>query len=342
MKEKCLYLSGVIVILLIIFLLWWPLPDYLEVPGTADNLGSMVHVNCHPDRNHGRLFMTSVGVAPAHPLTYLWARMDPVDSIDRTQDLTGGQNGQTYNRVQRFYMRDAINEAIYTAFKAAHRYVCRRYHGIYVVSIMKNSYLDHRLQVGDTITQINHHHFNSANGYQKYLAHKHLKSVLIAFRDHRHRNRMVRTRLIKLPDRRRGLGVVLTDDDSVTTRISVHVHSGQIGGPSAGLMFTLQIYSQLKSLNLTRGRRIAGTGTINSNGQVGEIGGIDKKIIAAKNRGATVFFAPYMRPTRSLLRIEPDHLTNYQLAVRTAHKYAPHMKIVPVTNFQDALRYLQK
>lgn len=65
-----------------------------------------------------------------------------------------------------------------------------------------------------------------------------------------------------------------------------------IGGPSAGLMFALGIIDKISADDLTRGRFIAGTGTIDSSGKVGPIGGIALKMIAARRAGATVFLAP--------------------------------------------------
>jgi len=139
-----------------------------------------------------------------------------------------------------------------------------------------------------------------------------------------------------------GIGITLTDNVKVTAKPKVTVNPGNIGGPSGGLMFSLQIYTQVTGKNLRQGRKIAGTGTVDSNGDVGEIGGIDKKIIAAKRAGATVFFAPYVKPTKLLLKYEEHHQTNYQLAKSTAKKYAPNMKVVPVKNFKDAVNYLEK
>jgi PDZ domain-containing protein len=66
----------------------------------------------------------------------------------------------------------------------------------------------------------------------------------------------------------------------------------EIGGPSAGLMFALGIIDKVGSTDLTHGRFIAGTGTIDGSGNVGPIGGIALKMIAARRAGATVFLAP--------------------------------------------------
>ena len=86
------------------------------------------------------------------------------------------------------------------------------------------------------------------------------------------------------------VGVVLREKFQfpVTVKISV----GDVGGPSAGLMFSLGIYDKLTPEELTGGRFIAGTGTITPEGQVGPIGGIQQKMVAARHAGATVFLTP--------------------------------------------------
>jgi Lon-like protease len=73
-----------------------------------------------------------------------------------------------------------------------------------------------------------------------------------------------------------------------TVKISV----GDIGGPSAGMMFALGIIDKLTPLNLTGGKFIAGTGEITAAGQVEAIGGIQQKMVGARDAGATVFLAP--------------------------------------------------
>lgn len=65
-----------------------------------------------------------------------------------------------------------------------------------------------------------------------------------------------------------------------------------IGGPSAGLMFSLAIYDTLTPGSMTDGETIAGTGTIDEEGQVGRIGGIQQKIVAARDAGAELFLVP--------------------------------------------------
>lgn len=86
------------------------------------------------------------------------------------------------------------------------------------------------------------------------------------------------------------VGVILKEKFQfpVTVKISV----GDVGGPSAGLMFSLGIYDKLTPDDITGGKFIAGTGTITPEGQVGPIGGIQQKMVAARDAGATIFLTP--------------------------------------------------
>src|SRR3954454_12872313 len=74
--------------------------------------------------------------------------------------------------------------------------------------------------------------------------------------------------------------------------IKVTISLRDVGGPSAGLMFALAILDKLEPGSLTNGRFIAGTGTIDADGKVGPIGGIQQKLIGARRKGATVFLVP--------------------------------------------------
>lgn len=74
--------------------------------------------------------------------------------------------------------------------------------------------------------------------------------------------------------------------------VKVNLQVSDIGGPSGGMMFALGIYDQLTPGALTGGKNIAGTGTVNSLGEIGPIGGIKQKMYGAQRSGATHFLAP--------------------------------------------------
>jgi PDZ domain-containing protein len=98
-------------------------------------------------------------------------------------------------------------------------------------------------------------------------------------------------------------------------------HQKTFGGPSAGIMFTLGVYDMVTPQDMTGGRKIAGTGTINLDGKVGAVGGIPQKVVAAERAGAHYFLCPS--------RNYPD-----------AQKHAERMQVIKVDNIQDAIDFL--
>jgi PDZ domain-containing protein len=104
--------------------------------------------------------------------------------------------------------------------------------------------------------------------------------------------RLVTVRVIPTTrDGQRLIGV--TPGVTYTFPFKVEVHlSRAIGGPSAGLMFALSIYDTLTPGSVTNGGTVAGTGTIDPQGVVGEIGGIQQKIVGARQDGAQLFLVP--------------------------------------------------
>jgi PDZ domain-containing secreted protein len=103
----------------------------------------------------------------------------------------------------------------------------------------------------------------------------------------------------------------------------VSVDAGDIGGPSAGLAFTLAILDTLTNGRLTGGHRVAATGTINPSGDVGDVGGVREKTAAVQAAGAQVFFVP---------KVEYGN-------ARAAAK--PGLTIVPVTTLRQVLDVLR-
>lgn len=105
--------------------------------------------------------------------------------------------------------------------------------------------------------------------------------------------------------------------------LSISIDLQNVGGPSAGMMFALGIIDKLTPGGLTGGRSIAGTGTVDFAGQVGPIGGIQQKVFAALDAGATVFLAP-SSDCRAAVQVAPASL-----------------RVIPVTTLSGALSDLR-
>ena len=106
--------------------------------------------------------------------------------------------------------------------------------------------------------------------------------------------------------------------------IKVTVHTQDIGGPSAGLAMTLGIIDKLSSGRLTGNRVVAATGTIDQDGNVGDVGGVAEKTIAVERAGATVFFVP-------------------SVELKTAEsKATPQLHVYAVSTLNQVLRILER
>lgn len=338
--QKVTFWTALLLLLVGFFL---PLPVYLETPGEAESLAQFVRVAGKRDQRSGKYMLTTVRLQQARPFTYLWFKTRPFTETISKDQLMGDANNQTFNQMQQYDMQSSINDAIMVAYRHAGESYHKKFLGIYVMSLLKQSPFKADLAVGDTVTKIDGHRFKSARAFIRYVKRQRVgQKVSITYRHHK-TTRTVKRPLMKLPQTKRpGLGIGLVDHTKVQTKIPVKVDAADIGGPSAGLMFTLAIYDQLSGQHLRQGRRIAGTGTMSAQGKVGPIGGIDKKVVAADQAGARIFFAPNDPVTKREKRLDPSYQNNYQVAKATAKRIHSHMKIVPVTRFADALAYLKK
>ncbi len=146
------------------------------------------------------------------------------------------------------------------------------------------------------------------------------------------------TRILSKDEEENKFGITLktyylVDQDSIYPTYTET--DSNIGGPSGGLLQTLSVYNQLVDEDLTKGLKIAGTGTINYDGSVGYIGGVEQKVLTAYLNNVDVFFMPSLD--------EDYYYDNYQEALRVCEEYGiePDGFIVPVATFQDALDYLE-
>lgn len=97
-------------------------------------------------------------------------------------------------------------------------------------------------------------------------------------------------------------------------------------GGSGGLMNTLYIYNQLTEFDITKGKKLSGTGTIELDGSVGEIGGVEHKLRGAYKKGADIFLVPS---------------ANYEEAIKVKEKYKMKIDIIEAKTFDDVIEILK-
>ncbi|MFM7878761.1 MAG: S16 family serine protease [Acidimicrobiaceae bacterium] len=124
------------------------------------------------------------------------------------------------------------------------------------------------------------------------------------------------------------IGVWPADTRTVDLPFEVDIDTDSIGGPSAGLSFTLALLDELTAGELTGGVKVAATGTIDGDESIGAIGALRQKTVAVKASGATVFLVPSAQT--------PEELS---AARRVA---GSKLRIVPVANLTEALKVLEE
>lgn len=331
---------GTAILLGVVFFL--PLPYYIEMPGGAYDIRDVLQVDKKEDKAKGSYNFVAISQMHATPAALLYAWATPFTEVETAKESLGNFTEDEYIRLNQFYMQTSQNEAIYQAFKLAGKDVSLKYFGVYVLDVSKDSTFKGVLKLADTITGVNGKTFESSKDLIAYVAKQHLGDKVTVQYLSNNKKKEASGKIIKLSNGKNGIGIGLVDHTEVDTKIPVDFSTGNVGGPSAGLMFTLDILDQINSEDLRKGRMIAGTGTIEKDGSVGDIGGVDKKVVSAANDKAEIFFVPNNPVDKNYLKKHPNAKNNYQEAKAAAKRIKTKMKIVPVQSVEDAINYLRK
>jgi PDZ domain-containing protein len=149
---------------------------------------------------------------------------------------------------------------------------------------------DGHLKVGDVIQSVNGTAIESAGDLTSYIQGKPVGAALSIGYQRGADTATTTVATAKGDDGKPRIGIQV--EQSQPSPITIKITLSDVGGPSAGLMFSLGIVDKVEPEDLTGGLKIAGTGTIDDDGNVGPIGGISQKLLGAKRDGATVFLVP--------------------------------------------------
>lgn len=324
-----------IVIILSTLLSTLKMPYYIYKPGRADALDSMVEI-AGGYESAGDMHLVTVSGMQATPVQYAWAKIYPHhDVVPLEQVRPKGISDEDYRHAQLQLMESSQQAAMIVAYEAADADITIDYEGIFVMSVIENMPAEGHLEIGDLIVAVDGKEMKTSEEMVDYVTTKQPKETVELDIIREDKPMKKRLQLKSFPDDpdKVGIGVQLVTDRKVTVDPIVEFSSGNIGGPSAGLMFALKIYDLLTEEDLTKGYEIAGTGEVDYEGNVLRVGGVDKKVIAANKAECDIFFVPYENGT-------PE--SNYQLAKETAEKINASMEIVPVDTFYEAVEYLEK
>ena len=311
-----------------------PTNYYVTRPGSAIELGPMIEVEGGKKDETGSFMLTTVRMGEANLAWYVYAQVaSDAELMPKELVVSKGENSEDFVRREQAVMDNSQKIAEAVAFRLAGYDVKVEKQGVWVMGTLEGLPAKQVLKIGDVITSVDGARTAEAKDLLQALAKKSAgdKVEITYIRDGQEAKTMLT--LVPLPESKAvGIGVRPDNKQSIIIPKTVSIASQGIGGPSAGLMMTLEIYDQLNtSLDLTKGYKIAGTGTISLDGTVGRIGGINHKVIAADKAGAEIFFAP---------QDTPDANSNYEEALATAKRIKTNMRVVPIKTVGDAVTYL--
>ncbi|GAE24131.1 Lon-like protease with PDZ domain [Halalkalibacter wakoensis JCM 9140] len=330
----------IVLILLLLFVQFYQLPYYYSQPGGAKVLDEVIAVEGGFTEEEGSFMLTTVQMGKANLFFYAWAHLSPYRMIYPEEQLRyEGETDDEYQHRQIMAMTSSQEVAKIVAYEAAGKIVEYEHKGVLVTTLIEGMPAHDVLQMGDHIVAVDGEQIVTSEQLIETLQGKtQTETVEITYiRDGLEQTAELGfspfPEEMNAPEDRVGIGISApVTDREVTFEPNVTIDTSQIGGPSAGLMFALEIYNQLLEADITKGYDIAGTGTINEDGMVGRIGGAAQKVVAADKAGARYFFAPNEGGAYN---------SNYLEAVEAASDIGTDMEVIAVDTFEEAINFLQ-
>jgi len=279
------------------------------VPGDALPVSGLITVP--PDRAHpihGKVLLTDVGVQSLRYLQYFYVRLFPnrINTVVPTGALTSNLPESEFNAQGTVDMAESQLTAKAVALRQLGYAVPERDIGVTIYVIDPGSPAWRTLQVGDVVTSIDGTPTTNPTELQKAVRSRQpgeTVTIRVGSIAQPTPGHDVSVRLSSITVDHKKVGFLgIGDPASGITAMGtqpvydfpfpVSINSDNIGGPSAGLAWTLGILNTLGGGELTGGRIVAATGTIRPDGTIGDVGGVQQKTVAVEEAGASVFLVP--------------------------------------------------
>lgn len=311
----------ILFIVVILCLFYIKLPYYISAPGGIINVTDRVEMEGYKNTG-GSLNMLYVSEYEATPATMLWAKFLDYDidsSKDRQISNENMHEVEERNKIMRDNSLDIATLVAYT--KAGKSIDIKEKRNVVIATTSENG-----LKVGDIILSVDNIKCEEVTDIKNIIKSKE-EGDTITFRVMRNNKEKEIKSKVLLEDNTKVIGVIIVTeyDYDLDPKINIKFKNSE-SGSSGGLMLALTIYNAISDEDIIKGRNIAGTGTISSDGTVGEIDGVKYKIMGAAKSNMDIVFVP---------------AGNYDEAINTKKKYNYNLEIVKVDTFDEAVDYLK-
>nr|WP_282580151.1 S16 family serine protease [Natroniella sulfidigena] len=277
----------------------WPSNYLLVSPGSAHRLAPMIEIEegaiTYPVE--GEIMLTSVAMKRTVLIEAIYIGLFKPDLVElrSRNNLPSGVDMQEYFELMQDMMKESQMKATAVALERAGYETKVTGQGAKIVKVLEDSDAYDKLQVDDIIIAIDDQPVHLVSEVINKVQVRELGAEVkvTVKRNGEEKDYLIETKVVEEGPPKPSIGVLITPyKRDYELPIETNIEAGRIGGPSAGSMFTLEIYNRLTEEDLTEDVQIAGTGTISLEGKVGKIDGVRQKIAAAKEEGADVFFVP--------------------------------------------------
>ena len=303
----------------------YPLPYYIYTGGGTINVKDKIHIENKETK--GDFNLCYVEQINANIPTFLLSKLlSNWDSVSKEEvSLNDKEDIKDIYKRDKIYLEEANQNAIFVAYKKAGKSVNILDKHLYIIYLEEDSDTD--LKIGDDILEIDGSKIDSLADISKILDSYEVGSKL-NIKVKRNGKEMMKYAIVHEKDGRKLIGIALTSiyDYEVDPKITF-TFSNSESGPSGGFMVTLAIYNQLIDNDISNGLKIAGTGTIDIEGNVGSIGGVKYKLKGAVDSKSDIFLVPAGE--------------NYEEAIKYQKKYHYDIKIIGISTFEEAIEKLE-
>ena len=321
------YYKVIIVYVLILAFFLVEFPYYISAPGGLINTDDKIETT-ENFKMSGSLNMAYVSEIHATIPTLVISLLNKDWDVEKEEEVKNdNETIEEKDYRNKMLLEESNDTALLVAYKHSDIDYKVTNNKVYITYV--DELADTNLKIGDQILKVDNTKISDKNTLFEYIASKKIgDKITIKVKDINGDDKTRKATLIKVLDEPK-VGAVVTETFDVKSDEKINFNfKDRESGSSGGLMLTLTIYSHLNKIDLTDGKTIVGTGTIDINGNVGEISGIKYKLIGAVNKGAEVFLVPVGE--------------NYEEAKKVKKERNYDIKLVPVATFDEALEYLEK
>ena len=244
----------------------------------------------------GNLYQLTVRRDEANYFVYAWARLNSqIDLYPREVILPDGVTPQELSEISIQNMVTSENVAIAVALDSLDYEIESEGDGVLVVGLLDDSPVKDKLIKNDLIISINNELVRSASEFISMLRTYEIGDIVNIGLIRNEQELTIKTKLIEHVEYENEPMVgflASTPNQEFIFPFEVDIQTGNVGGPSAGMMMALNVYNLLTEDDITNGKKVAGTGTIEIDGSIGPVGGVKQKVIAAKRANASLILVP--------------------------------------------------